>query len=137
MAMVTLVRIISAVLLVVVVAFYAWFTVREDNLLTSVAFLPRQPMVFYDLYPLARNFPAFAILGALCAAVVVGFGHKWQMLSLGFCLAAPVLKDLVQIPLADRHFHWSAVGLGLAGSLVGWLICWALGRWIWAWCKQS
>jgi hypothetical protein len=126
----TLMRIIFLILLVVLVAFYAWFTVRGDNRLSSVAFLPRPPMVFFDLNPLARNFPAFAVLGVLLAAVVVGLGPKWQVLSLALCLAAPVLKDMAQIPLAGRHFNWSAVWLGLLGAAIGWSLCWAVGRWI-------
>lgn len=128
--MLTLTRIIALVLLVAVVAFFVWFTVRSDNRLTSVTFLPRPQMVYFDLYPLARNFPAFAVLGALLAAVVVGLGPKWQALSFALCLAAPVLKDMAQIPLAGRHFHWSAVWLGLLGAAIGWSLCWAAGRWI-------
>lgn len=128
--MLTLTRIIALVLLVGVVAFFVWFTVRGDNRLTSVTFLPRPQMVYFDLYPLARNFPAFAVLGILLAAVVVGLGPKWQVVSLALCLAAPVLKDMAQIPLAGRHFNWSAVGLGLIGAVVGWTLCWAVGRWI-------
>jgi hypothetical protein len=134
--MLTVFRLIALALLLVVIVFFAWFAVRSDGRLTSVAFLPRQQMVFYDLYPLTRNFPAFAILGALCAAVVVGLGPKWQILSLVFCLAAPVLKDVAQIPLPDRHFQWSAVWWGLLGAAMGWTLCWAVGRWILAWCKQ-
>lgn len=121
-------RIVLLVVLVALVFFYAWFTVRGDNQLSSVAFLPRQPMVFFDLNPVARNFPAFAVLGVLCAAVVVGLGPRWQYLSLIFCLVSPIVKDLVQIPLVGRHFNWAAVGLGVLGSLFGWLICWAFGR---------
>jgi len=128
--MLTLTRIIALVLLVAVVAFFVWFTVRGDNRLTSVTFLPRPQMVYFDLNPLARNFPAFAVLGVLLAAVVVGLGPKWQVLSLALCLAAPVLKDMAQIPLAGRHFNWSAVGLGLLGAAIGWSLCWAVGRWI-------
>jgi hypothetical protein len=128
--MLTVVRLISLTLLVVLVAFFAWFTVRSDSRLASVAFLPRQPMVYFDLNPLARNIPAFAVLGVLFAAVVVGLGPKWQTISLALCLAAPVLKDMAQIPLAGRHFNWSAVWLGLLGAAMGWTLCWAVGRWI-------
>jgi hypothetical protein len=128
--MLTVVRLISLALLVVLVALFAWFAVRSDGRLTSVAFLPRQPMVFFDLHPLSRNIPAFAVLGFLFAAAVVGLGPKWQALSLSLCLAAPLLKDMAQIPLVGRHFNWSAVGLGVLGAVIGWTLCWAAGRWL-------
>jgi hypothetical protein len=128
--MLTAFRLIALALLLAAIVFFVWFAVRGDNRLTSVTFLPPGTMVYFDLHPLARNFPAFAVLGVLFAAVVVGLGPKWQALSLALCLAAPVLKDVAQIPLAGRHFNWSAVWLGLLGAAIGWTLCWAVGRWI-------
>jgi hypothetical protein len=128
--MLALTRILSLLLLVAVAAFFVWFTLRGDTRLTSVSFLPRGPMVYFDLYPLARNFPAFGVLGMLLAASVIGLSPKWQVLSLVLCLSAPVLKDIAQIPLEGRHFNWFAVGFGLLGAAVGWAVCWAVGHWI-------
>lgn len=116
--------------LLVLLGFYIWLTFRGDGRLMTVPGMPRFVWIVFDYSTNFRNFPAFLMLGVLGAAVVSGLGPKWQYTSLALCVLAPLAKDLVQIPMATRHFHWGATSYGVVGALVGWLLAAAVIRWL-------
>jgi len=124
-----LLRLTALVLILALLAFYAFVTLRSDSRLLTIPFIPSAIAKFFDLNPLSRNFPAFAVLGFLGAATVSGLSTRWQTLVLVLCLLAPVIKDVAQIFIATRHFSWLATIFGLLGALAGWAASrWLLGK---------
>ena len=123
-------RLTSAVLLLMLVCFYGWVSMRSEPRLTTIPFLPYAWAIFFDLNPLARSFPAFFVLGVLTAGAVTGLNVRWQYAALALCLLAPVLKDVAQMTTATRHFDSVSTLLGMAGAAVGWGAGMALLRWL-------
>ncbi len=109
--------------------FYTWFAFRDDGRLMTVPGVPHAVWFYFDHHANIRNGVGFLVLGAVGAAAVTRLGPRWQVVSLGLCAAAPVLKDFAQDIFAPtRHFNWDATGLGTLGALVGWAAAWALLR---------
>lgn len=122
------VRVVALVLLALLVVIYGWLAWRSDPRLASAGILPKPVALFFDINPLARSFPAFLLLGLLGGAAVAGLGPRLASFSLVLCLLAPVLKDLVQVLTATRHFHLGGTLLGVLGALAGWGIAAWLAR---------
>ena len=119
-------RVIRTIFLVVLaglLVFYTWFAFRDDGRLMTVPGMPQLVWLYFDHHANIRNGVGFLILGAVGAAAVTGLGLRWQVWALGLSLAAPVLKDFAQDLFAPtRHFNWDATGLGVVGSVIGWLL---------------
>jgi hypothetical protein len=107
--------------LVGLLVFYTWFAFRDDGRLKTVPGVPQPVWFYFDHHANIRNGVGFLILGCVGAAAVAGLHGRWQVVSLGVCLAAPVIKDFAQILFAPtRHFNWDATGLGVLVAFVGW-----------------
>jgi len=103
--------------------FYTWFAFRDDGRLMTVPGVPQPVWLYFDHHANIRNGVGFLILGFVGAAAVAGLHGRWQVVSLGLCAAAPVIKDFAQDIFAPtRHFNWDATGLGVVGSVIGWLL---------------
>jgi hypothetical protein len=115
------IRTISLLVLAGLLVFYTWFAFREDGRLRTVPGCPHAVWFYFDHHANIRNGVGFLILGFVGAAAVAGLHGRWQVVSLGLCAAAPVIKDFAQDIFAPtRHFNWDATGLGVSGALVGW-----------------
>jgi hypothetical protein len=115
------IRTISLVVLAGLLVFYTWFAFRDDGRLMTVPGVPQPVWFYFDHHANIRNGVGFLILGFVGAAAVAGLHGRWQVVSLGLCAAAPVIKDFAQDIFAPtRHFNWDATGLGVLGALVGW-----------------
>lgn len=109
--------------LVILVTFYTWFAFRDDGRLKTVPGVPHAVWYYFDHHSTIRNGVGFVILGFVGAAAVAGLHGRWQVVSLGVCLAAPVIKDFAQVLFAPtRHFNWNATGLGVLGAFAGWWV---------------
>ena len=122
-------RLVGAALLLPLVAFYLAFSFRTDPLVTSLQLFPVRVAMFFDLHPLARNFPAFLVLGFLGATATVGMRKEWRAVGLVLCLLFPYARDVGQLfATVTRHFNGAAVILGACGAAAGWLAgCWLTG----------
>jgi len=119
------VRIASWIVLAGLVAFYTWFAFRESGQLRTVPGMPHAIWYYFDHHATTRNGVGFLILGFVAAAAVAGLSRRWQMLSAGLCVVAPLVKDLAQEFLAPtRHFNWDATGVGTIGVVLGWVAAW-------------
>jgi hypothetical protein len=119
------VRIASWILLAGLVAFYIWFAFRESGQLRTVPGMPHAIWYYFDHHATIRNGVGFMILGIVGATAVAGLRRRWQILSAGLCVIAPLVKDLAQDILAPtRHFNWDATGVGTLGAIAGWLAAW-------------
>ena len=115
------IRTISLVVLAGLLVFYTWFAFRDDGRLMTVPGVPQPVWFYFDHHANIRNGVGFLILGFVGAAAVAGLNGRWQVVSFGLCVAAPVIKDFAQDFFAPtRHFNWDATGLGVLGALVGW-----------------
>ena len=123
-----LIRTISVVALIALVATYAWITLRADGRMMTIPFLPHWLRYHLELHAYTRNLPAFFLLSVLGAGAVVGLRPEWKALSFALCLFAPFAKDFTQIFVLTRHFNWTATCWGIGGALVGWTAAWALLR---------
>jgi hypothetical protein len=118
-----IIRAISVVVLAGLLVFYTWFAFRDDGRLKTVPGVPHAVWFYFDHHANIRNGVGFLILGFVGAAAVAGLHGRWQVVSLGLCAAAPVIKDFAQVLFAPtRHFNWDATGLGVVGSVIGWLL---------------
>lgn len=124
----TTVRVAASLAFAILVLLYAWIALRSDNLLSTLPFLPSPITIYFDMHPLARNFPAFAFLGFLGAAAFSTARLEWAFVAFLCCLCAPFIKDFAQIFVLTRHFSWNATFLGMLGVLVGWAIGWFSAR---------
>jgi len=123
---VRIVRIVAGLVLAGLLVFYTWFAFRDDGRLMTVPGVPQPVWFYFDHRANIRNGVGFLILGFVGASTVAGLSGRWQVVSLGLCAAAPVIKDLAQDLFAPtRHFNWDATGVGVFGALLGW----ALGFW--------
>jgi hypothetical protein len=114
-------RIIAGVVLAALLVFYTWFAFRDDGRLKTVPGVPQPVWFYFDHHSTVRNGVGFLILGFVGAAAVAGVNRRWQVVSLGLCAAAPVIKDLAQDLFAPtRHLNCDATGLGILGALLGW-----------------
>jgi hypothetical protein len=115
------VRLVAWIVLTGLLVFYTWFAFRDDGRLKTVSGVPHAVWFYFDHHASIRNGVGFLILGFVGAAAVTGLRPRWQVVSLGLCAAAPVIKDFAQDIFAPtRHFNWDATGLGTLGALVGW-----------------
>jgi hypothetical protein len=119
MMSVSSIRRASAVLLLPLLAFYIWFTFRDDGALMTVPGVPKLIWAYFDHHTNQRNAVGFFILGALVSAMVLGARGHLRVLALAGCLVAPIAKDCAQIGLATRHFNMGATLLGVIGALIG------------------
>jgi hypothetical protein len=87
--------------------------------MATIPFFPHAMTSYFDLHPLQRSFPAFFSLAGLAAGAVAGGRRIVQLFALMACLAAPLIKDMMQLGLATRHFNSDAIYLGTLGGLVG------------------
>jgi len=123
-----LIRMVSAVALVVLVVAYAWITLRADGRMRTIPFLPYWLTYHLEFYIYERNALAFGLLAIFGAGAVAGLRPEWKAVSFALCLFAPFAKDFTQIFVLTRHFNWTATCWGIAGALVGWLATAALLR---------
>jgi len=117
----SVIRRVSVAALIVLVAAYAWITLRADGRMMTIPFLPHWLKYHLELHAYARNFPAFFLLAVFGAGAVAGLRREWQALSFSLCLVAPFVKDFAQIFVLTRHFNWTATMFGIGGALVGWV----------------
>jgi hypothetical protein len=116
-----IVRTTASVALAGLLIFYTWFAFREDGLLKTVPGVPDMVWYYFDHHSSIRNGVGFLVLSVLAAASVTGLSRRWQAISLGLCLAAPLIKDAAQFLFAPtRHFNWDATLLGTLGAALGW-----------------
>lgn len=115
------VRIVAGVVLVLLLVFYTWFAFRDDGRLKTVPGVPQPVWFYFDHHANIRNGVGFLILGFVGAAAVAGLNERWQLVSAGLCVVAPVIKDVAQYFFAPtRHLNWDATCLGVLGALLGW-----------------
>lgn len=120
------IRAASSLVLVVLVAAYAWIALRADGRMRTIPFLPYWLTYHLEFYIYGRNALAFGVLAIFGAGAVAGLRWEWQAVSLVLCLLTPFLKDFAQIFVLTRHFNWTATCYGIGGALVGWVAAWAL-----------
>lgn len=128
--MVKRVRIVAGLVLAGLLVFYTWFAFRDDGRLMTVPGVPHAVWFYFDHHSTVRNGVGFLILGFVGASAVAGLNWRWQLVSIGLCMAAPVIKDFAQDFFAPtRHFNWDATGLGVLGAFAGWWAAfWLVGR---------
>ncbi len=123
-----MIRVASSLVLVVLVAAYAWIALRTDGRMRTIPFLPYWLTYQLEFYIYSRNALAFGLLAIFGAGAVAGLRWEWQVASIALCLFAPFLKDFAQIFVLTRHFNWTATCYGIGGALAGWAATAALLR---------
>ena len=122
------VRLLAGSLLLSLIAICMWLALKEESSLRVLPFIPNSVAVFLDNHFYTRNSAAFGLIGLLSAASIWGLELRWKLIALAFCLVAPLVKDLMQIPIYTRHFDWLATVSGLLGSIAGWVLGMGLCR---------
>lgn len=122
------VRSTSVVLLALCCCFYVWLSLRTEPRLATIPIFPHAVSSYLDLKPLHRSFPAFFVLAMLAAGSVAGSCRRVQLFVLTGSLLAPLMKDVMQIGLATRHFNQDAIFLGMLGAISGFGIGYLLLR---------
>lgn len=96
---------------------------REDSCFFYVRWIPRSLAVPIQHATMYRNLFGFALLGSyaglmLGVALLPRAGGRWRWATIGLLLL-PVIKELLQIPLPNRHGTPTGALLGLAGVALG------------------
>jgi hypothetical protein len=104
-----------------------YLTLRSDSSFGSVTWIPSELTKFLEKNIFLRNFWGFLPIGMIVFLAYKTFpvSVKWergQFLCLLGLSAIPIVKELVQIPLAHRHCNWSGILSGLGGLWLGLLL---------------
>lgn len=105
-----------------IVGMACYLGLREDSCFFSITWIPRKYSVQIMHATMYRNFIGFGLLGiyvGFCFAKELRLHSKkgyWIFFGL---LALPVIKELLQIPLPNRHATFMGTFHGVSGALLG------------------
>jgi hypothetical protein len=117
-------QLILKVLIVAVLALVLYFTVREDSNFSSVPWLPKVVKRFLHKNVYLRNLWGFLPIGLIFGSLFdlrsltknTEIKRRWLWMGL---LMLPIVKELAQIPLPNRHCNAVGMFAGIVGLLLG------------------